>query len=396
MNQTRKNMGKVEGRRSVAGARGLQLCGGVALALASACAPPQVMTPAGGGGAGAMTSSLGGSAGGSSGGSQGGSTGAGGGFTVADGGGTLPDTLSVDAGTCGFQKFPLAHRPAELLLVLDRSGSMGDTLAGRRPQPGQVTKWDETTPALDEVITKTDEQILWGLKMFPNGDNQTCASVDGVDVPLAANNAATVISSYKAAGPRGDGTPTSEAIKRAVAYLKLHPSTNNRYLVLATDGQPTCPDGLDGDASDEVAAVQAVKDAAAAGLHTFVIGIATDSKAGAILDSMAVAGSEPRAGTPRYYLASNKQDLINALGIITGKVADCTFPLTSQPPSPNDVAVKIGADRVSLDTSHVNGWDYTAGNGAIQVFGATCERVKAGAAGDEVSITFGCPGVSIP
>ena len=369
------------------------LCGGLAAVLAAACTPPVVMNPGGGGqgGSAGSGSGAGGSVGGTGGAvGGGGNSGVGGGFTVADGGGVAPDAFAVDGGTCGVQKFNLEHRPAELLLVLDRSGSMNDA-----PQGGLITKWNEATPALDEVIGMTEKQILWGLKLFPNG-TQTCTSTDGIDVPLMLNNAATVTSAYKAAGPTGDGTPTSEAIKRAVAYLKANPSQNNRYLVLATDGQPTCPDGIDGDASDEIAAVQAVKDAATAGLHTFVVGIATDAKAGAILDNMAIAGLEPRASTPRYYLASNKADLISALGIITGKIADCTFPLTMVPPSPDDVAVKIGPTRVSKDTTHSNGWDYTAGNAAIQVYGAACDRVKAGAAGDDVSITFGCPGQSIP
>jgi hypothetical protein len=377
------------------------LSGGLAIALAVACAPPKVDAPSSGaGGAGAGGSSLGtggAAAGGSGGGSgNGGSSGAGGGFTVADGGGQSPDAFAVDAGTCGLLKFNLEHRPAELLLVLDRSGSMGDTLAGRRPMVGDVTKWDTTTPALDEIITKTESQILWGLKMFPVGNDATCASADGVEAPLKLNNAATVISMYKTAGPLGDGTPTAEAIKRAVAYLKANPSQNTRYLLLATDGEPTCADGIDGDLRDDAAAVKAIADAAAVGLHTFVVGIATQPSAATVLDNMATAGLEPRATAPHYYLAANKQDLINAFGIITGKVADCTFPLTSKPPSPQDVAVKIGSDKVAQDTTHMNGWDYSAGNSAIVVYGAACERVKAGATGDDVSITFGCPGQSIP
>ena len=71
------------------------------------------------------------------------------------------------------------------------------------PRGASLSKWDQAIPALDEVIATTQDQILWGLKLFPNG-SQTCGSADGIDVPLQLNNSAAVINSYKTAGPLGD------------------------------------------------------------------------------------------------------------------------------------------------------------------------------------------------
>jgi hypothetical protein len=309
-------------------------------------------------------------------------------FDPHDGGATS----SGDAGqmSCGFQKYELMRRPAELMLVLDRSGSMQEP-AG----PMSLTsKWTEATAALDETIMKTADRISWGLKMFPSTE-VTCALADGIEVPPALDNYQPVTMAYRTAGPNGDGTPTALALKKTVAWLQANPSMKPRYLVLATDGEPTCMDGIDGDLRDDVAAVQAVADAAAAGLHTFVLGIATGQGADMVLNDLAVAGKEPRAGDPRYYPVTSRQDLIGALDLITGIISDCTFPLDKVPPAPDAVAVNVDTTRLTRDPTHVHGWDYGPDGKSIIVYGATCDALKSGAA-KNVSIIFGCPGVVIP
>ena len=50
--------------------------------------------------------------------------------------------------------------------------------------------------------------------------------------------------------------------------------------------------------------------------------------------------------------------------------------------------------RVNRDPTKMNGWDYAAGNKAIQIYGPACEAIKN--ANAQVKITFGCPGVEIP
>jgi hypothetical protein len=316
----------------------------------------------------------------------------GGGFTLSDagaGGGVVTAPTATDANNCGFQHFDLARRPAELILVLDRSGSMRET-----PQGGTRSKWIETTEGLDEVITRTQGTVLWGLKLFPAGA-VTCAVSDGIDVPAALNNAAAVTAAYRAAGPEGDGTPTAAVIAKTVAHLQATPSTNARYLLLATDGQPTCADGRDGGRDDAATTVQAVAAAAAAGFHTFVAGIATRPGPGQVLAQLAVAGQEPRPGDPTYYPVTSRQDLIDTFGIIAGRVSDCVFPLDVAPPSPGDVAVNVGGQRIGRDDSHADGWDYGPDNRSVRLYGPACDRVKASDR-DQVNIIFGCPGVSIP
>jgi hypothetical protein len=195
--------------------------------------------------------------------------------------------------------------------------------------------------------------------------------------------------------PLGNGTPTRYAIQKAVAHLKATPTNTPRYILLATDGEPNCADGMTNDLVDADGAVEAIRVAAMEGFKTFVVGIATQfGNANMTLNLMADAGGEPRAGDPRYYPVASRAELVNALSLITGKVADCVFPLDKLPPSPDDVAVDVNGMRVQRDPAKMNGWDYTANNRAIQIHGAACDAIKT--ANAQVKITFGCPGVLIP
>jgi von Willebrand factor type A domain len=366
--------------------------GAVFAAAALACGNPQIDNSggnvggnSGNGSGGSINPGRAGSSGSGSGGSGMGVPG----FELPDASSTPPPASKPDA-SCGFQDYMLERRPAELLMVLDRSGSMREpanfmTLA---------SKWDETVPALNETIMKTAATVSWGMKLFPVG-LVACSTIDGVDVPIAANNAPMMLATIAGTMPLGNGTPTRYAIQKAVAHLKATPTNTPRYILLATDGEPNCADEMTNALVDPDGAVEAIRMAAADGFKTFVIGIATQfGDANMTLNRMAEAGGEPRAGDPRYYPVASRAELVNALSLITGKVADCVFPLGKLPPSPDDVAVDVNGMRVNRDPTKMNGWDYTANNMAIQIHGPACEAIKN--ANAQVKITFGCPGVVIP
>jgi hypothetical protein len=309
-------------------------------------------------------------------------------FTLGEAGSGIAATPSPDA-ACGLQRHRLDRLTPQLMLVLDRSGSMnmGLTLGSAS------TRWEAVTAAIQEVLVMTRGTISWGLKNFPTISG--CDVLTLVEVPISDDTqpvADAIASGFPAQS--GAGTPTSAAIAAAAGYLAKLATPNPKYIVLATDGLPTCPQ------SDHALAAQNTLDelaaANAAGFPGFVIGIATaGTDADLVLEQMAMAGGRPRIGTPAYYPVGARQDLVSALGQITRSVETCTFPLDRQAPSPEDVAVNVDGARIMRDTTRMNGWDYGPGNRAVNLYGAACEKVKSGSV-LSLEIVFGCPHQPIP
>jgi hypothetical protein len=302
---------------------------------------------------------------------------------------------------CGVKRHSLEKRPADLLLVLDRSGSMVDTVPDPATGMG-VEKWGATVGALDAVLQATQAQVSWGLKLYPVGGDQ-CNVADAPEVPVAAANHAAVLASINSMPAMRDGgsTPTQAAVRKATAVFQNTPSPNNRFLLVATDGEPNCGMGGGGGGgggrgrSDRAGAVAAVADALKAGIPSFIVGIATaGSDAHDTLNMMADAGGRPRNDATKYYPVASRAELITALEVITGQIASCTFPLDTPPPVVDNVAVEVDGTRLARDNP-ASGWSYGPNNRSIVLNGEVCERLKAGTAKD-VQILYGCPGAVIP
>jgi hypothetical protein len=306
--------------------------------------------------------------------------------------------------TCGLQTFDLMRKPADLFLVLDRSASMQkDSMGNTAKPPANPSKWDQVVPAVTQIVIQTSASIPWGMKTFPE-DGSECATAtvtSKIDVAIAPTNAVAMNAAIAATTPNGNGTPTSAAIDVAVNYLQSLADGNPKYILLATDGAPTCS-GTVGSLSKNTTkartdAVASVAAAAMAGIHTFVIGVATTSSNDiATLNGLAVAGLEPRADpTTRFYLASSQADLATALETITGQISSCLFPLNPVPPDPTNIAVKVSGAKAPQDPMHQSGWDYTAADhSSITVYGSWCAMIET-TASNMVQIIYGCPDIIV-
>ncbi len=306
-------------------------------------------------------------------------------------------------GLCDQQNFDLQRKPAEILIVLDRSASMKDPPTGSTGS----SKWDVVVPGVNQVVMATDASVSWGLKVFPEGEGNECVTgsvTNAVPVKIAPANAQPVTAAVTATTPEGNGTPTGDAINAAVTYLKTLTDTNPKFILLATDGEPSCNGTSKDSTGARTQAVSAVTAAAAAGFKTVVVGVATTkATATQALNDMAVAGQMARADSnplaTKFYLASTKDELVASLETITGQVSSCVFDLSKTPPDPDNIAVVVNGAMAPQDTTHAAGWDYTKTDDTqVQVFGSWCDQIKtagATAAANNVTFKLGCPGETI-
>jgi von Willebrand factor type A domain len=341
------------------------------------------------------------SGGGTNGSTTAGTTGGGGlvnpGDNTGTNGGATGGTTGGD--NCGVQNFMLVHgNIPELLIVQDRSGSMsldpsGGILSGNKdPQ----SRWMQVVTAIEQTVTNNN-MIWWGLEMYPdpNADplfGTGCEIESNLDVPVAMGDGAMVKSKLDAASPDGL-TPTADALKAAVNYFSgtVDSDGHPKYILLATDGEPNCGSGSD----DNAEAEQAVSDAAAKGIHTFVVGIGTGNGNEQVLTQMAMNGMEPNmtAGQKPYYEVSSTADLTAALTKITGQLVSCSYALQMPPMNPDLVTINAGSKMVPRDPTHMNGWDFGPGDMTIVFYGAACTDLQTGIV-QTVSAIYGCPPVS--
>jgi hypothetical protein len=285
----------------------------------------------------------------------------------------------------------MAQLPADLLLVLDRSGSMTNSISDDNPcDPASVTcaqRWTTMMSAMRSVLATSPTSIDWGLKFFStpgltSGSGSTpvgCVVTSDVEVPIGPSNADAITTNIATTSPNYN-TPTRAAIEVAVTYLKTVQDGRSKYILLATDGQPNCPATGDvATATDFEPAMAAIAAAHSAGIEVFVIGVGPSA---GNLDAMASAG-----GTSTFYPALSPQALTAALNAIVGVVASCVYTMDSTPPDPTNLGVYL--DKQLILESAADGWTLSTPN-AVTFHGPTCDRIKSGAY-KSVQVLFGCP-----
>jgi hypothetical protein len=317
---------------------------------------------------------------------------------------------SIDM-NCGARSKTATKVAPDILILLDRSGSMNDDVNNQMCRPdggmgagmgcGPMSKWALITPAITQVVSETEMDVNWGLKFFPDNSANTCTVNTNAAVPVAPANGAAIAAEIMAAtSPNGgvngfNNTPTRSGTAGAVSYLQTLTNMNPKFILLATDGLPTCA-MAGGGGDDSTAAVAAVDAARTAGYKTFVVGIATASgTADATLSNLANAGGLPRAGTPTYYPVTSATDLAAAIRTLIGVAATCTFQIGPAPTDDGSTSlekINVFGDGVEIkrDATHADGYDYTdASMNAIEVHGPLCAKIMSGEIRD-VNVTFQC------
>jgi hypothetical protein len=280
-----------------------------------------------------------------------------------------------DAGQCGGMEFALQRVEPNVMLVLDRSGSMKDAIANQ----SSTSKWDDLKNAVSSLVQGYDSQMRLGASIFSS--NQDCAP-GNIDVALAPAAGQSVLTKLAAQGPDGN-TPTATTLDTVIKQGLLDDATRGNYVVLATDGLPNCTD------TDVKSRIDKLY-AATPSVKTYVIGIgAATNTDPALLNAWADAGHTARAGATHYYQTNSPQDLKAAFDAIVGGIVSCDFKMMQSAPDPSLITVTENGTAVS--PSPTNGYSFDPSTNTVSLHGAACDLLRT-TPSTKVSVVYGCPG----
>lgn len=332
-------------------------------------------------------------------------------------------SLAPDAGEAP-EVFPVAFaKPAKIMIVLDKSGSMlrkpedsvfgccttgnGTTHSCVGYEPGGSCKWNSLKSLLlgaGGFLDQTADQARLGLAVFPHKNANTPdpatpgkrfdVCMDGyIPTPVASvagesNQTIRDLLGGSEITPNG-GTPTAgilELVAKDAEFMREEEATR-RYVVLITDGLPNCNEQISDcractntarptdnppcggllNCIDDERLVAAIKTLRTDGVDTFVIGFGADTDsdaAKAVLDEAAMAGGQAQSedSPTRYYQAGSEADLQAILDKVSLRVQPCSFTLERAPASASGLAVSVLDTETEVERTLVRGtdWSYSA------------------------------------
>jgi hypothetical protein len=310
--------------------------------------------------------------------------------------------------------------PAVVEMVIDISGSMDWGADGNRTPRRGMSKWDISSVALKDAVTKLPASIAVGINFYPHNPQGDACIRNRIALPIAllgANNSVqrrAFNAAIDAANPAG-GTPTHAAFKFGAETVAASTLAGRKFVLLITDGVPTYSLDCSGDgkaAVDNQPLIDEVATAAMGAVSTFVIGSPGSEDARADLSKMATNGGTAKAGCsdagPSYChldmttAADFGAALSAGLADVAGQIGTCEFTV---PPAPagktldpnlvNVIYTRADGTESSIPQDAkgdcASGWMYDNAQNPtkITLCGVDCDAVKADG-GAKIDVIFGC------
>jgi hypothetical protein len=289
-----------------------------------------------------------------------------------------------DPNACEKLQLPANPNSPQILIVLDRSGSMIGVGGG-----GGVGKnrWEPSVSAVKKLTASLTGTVEFGLMLFPSPGNADGGGFGGfltgiaggggpgcaagvVNVPVALNTAGEISSMLDMSGPDVGSTPTAASLLAAKEALSGGCSdcvAKPKYVLLVTDGQPTC--GADGGPGDVDATNAAIDELSKAEIKTYVIGYDTlpGTPEGDAMQSFAEHG-----GTEKYFPVEDETSLVAELTRIASALVPCEFELKDEITDPSYVRVEIDGKTYNFGSD----WQVDGKKIVLDPMGGACPLLR--------------------
>jgi len=293
-------------------------------------------------------------------------------------------------GGCGMSEFGTTRLRPNVLIVLDRSGSMDNEIGGR-------TRWDIAKDAIRTVTERFDAELRFGLATYSSCLSGGC-SAGSVVVPIAESNASAVNGFL--APLRGEGssdgsapdylcdsgdpeTSTGRTLHALVGEATLQDPTRSNAVLLVTDGEESgsCTSGGTETGLTGARALLAQDPS----VRTYVVGFSSD------VDAAELNGIAAEGGTMRFYPAEDEAALGAALETIATDVASCDYALDEAPEDLSMLFVYFNDDPGGIPNDATDGWTYDEATMTLTFHGTSCDSILGGTVSD-IDVVFGCEG----
>jgi len=361
------------------------------------------------------------------------------------GGGSL-DSCDTFVGfeDCGSESREAQHQDVNVLLVMDKSGSMAQT-----PDGYDTDKWSAMSSALQNVLSNVRGDLNLGLEFFPTsasdvpipvdcGDSGRCCEMPegaemNVNIGSGWDTVSEILRQFSDADPAG-GTPTAVALHRAYLYFTEGAGADlegDRIVVLATDGGPNCNadlvcsvdqctlniDNADGCPPDGVSCCENTRTAcldhdrtleqiqalAEIDVPTIVVGIPGAEQYYSSLETYAeVGGFINPDGSIGYYevpAQGGVQSLTETFETITvALVQDCEILVTEEIQNPN--VVNVAVDCVLIEQGDIDDegsrWYFDNPEDPTRIIldGPICDTIRNEGV-QRIDTIYGCPTESL-
>lgn len=331
--------------------------------------------------------------------------------TATEGGATISDSTTFDPNDCGEATVQIPIVTPNVMLVLDKSGSMVAMPAGYWDHDGddaddnmikdsdpmmmeaaspKITRWNSLYSVVDFIVTTFDNSMNLGAVLFPSKAAKkdysitACPVNETPEVEVGPMNGAAILAAIPGATDTSllGGTPAAKGVKTALAELESIQDDQPKFMILVTDGAANCAE----DAADNTALFEnydanlstVVTEALGKQIPTYVVGIAITNTTSSAqkdgnpdntntfekLNELAVAGGVPRDGDVKFYDTQNQLELQAALEEISMQILSCTIKLDPVPKYPDYVEVTVsetayGKKQVT-DCATESGWMFTS------------------------------------